>query len=538
MPILLLFLCLLCINQASAQNYIPRPHCGTHEHLLKNQKHIHFGQSISVRPALSQKFLSPSGRFLIHYDISGPNSVPLLDADGNSVPDYVDSTAAYFDYAYQVEVAEIGYRPPPVDTVDGATYDVYLEDNLGGNYTYGVTYSEFINDNASPVTSTSYISIDNDFSSRDTVQFGKQKQRAFYDTSYNALKITIAHEFHHAIQFGYAFTQVNSLIYEMTSTWMEYRVFPDLRVYEEYLPLLFKNTTQYIFSDMRAATGYAYAVFGQYIYADYGDSLLKRTWELIGADKSSNTPYLYNFLDSAFKERGSALSEKWCGFLPWLYFTGSRAEENRFFKNAAVYPEVRFLYDSVFTQPSTSLSGFLLPYEFRFLRVILPESSQDAPVTADIALANIDTKALVSQSGETQNYAITIKKSPETGFKNIAGTPYFIKVEHNDNICDTIFVSGSIQTAAQAYPNPFKKRIDQEAFFPVPSESILIGKARLTLFKSDMAPVYSALLPVEIINGQFAIRWADVPENLSSGVYIFSVESDENHSLGKIIIQN
>jgi len=245
MPLLLFFLCLFCFTSASAQDYIPRPHCGTHHTFLKDKNNS--SQSIQFRPELTHQFLSPSGRFLIHYDISGPNAVPLKDENGNSIPDYVDSAAIYCDYAYAVEVLEIGYRPPPKDTVWGEAYDVYLMDNIQGTYIYGITNSDYPVGNYKPEIFTSYITVDNDFSSRDSVQIGKKKQRAFYDTSYNALKVVIAHEFHHAIQLAYTRNNINSLLLEMSSTWMEYRVYPELRVYEEFLPPLFKNLSQFFF---------------------------------------------------------------------------------------------------------------------------------------------------------------------------------------------------------------------------------------------------------------------------------------------------
>ncbi|MES2764588.1 MAG: MXAN_6640 family putative metalloprotease [Bacteroidota bacterium] len=522
----------LFITTTSAQD-IPRPHCGNAYTSFKSGRSI---LSVQSRPELSEKFLSPSKYFLIHYDISGPNAVSLKDENSNGVPDYVDSAAAFFDYAYQVEVNEMGYRPPPKDNAVDSEYDIYLADKIAGieTYLYGRTESE----TDIGVGASSFIIVDNDFSSRDSLLINNKKYPAFYDTSYAALKATAAHEFHHAIQLGYRSSLSSPFLLEMTSTWMEYRLYPDTKAYEEFLPSLFQNLSRFTFGSSfdAAHSGYRHGIFGQYTHALYGDSLLKRTWELIS--KNGKDFYGFQSLDSAFKERGSSLAENWCGFLPWMYFTGERAQEGQFFKNAAHYPEVRFFYDSVFTSPSTTISGILFPYELRYLRVILPQATPSgASVTADIALANIDNEALLLQASTTQNYSVTITKSFENGSRSIPGTSYFINIAHNENICDTIFVSGGIQVVENAYPNPFKPNIDKEAFFPVPYEAVSAGKARLTVFKSDMQPAYSDILPVEIAEQHFTIRWTDIPESLSSGVYIYSVESNGVRSLGKIVIR-
>ncbi|HYF03667.1 MAG TPA: MXAN_6640 family putative metalloprotease [Patescibacteria group bacterium] len=538
MPFLLFFFfaSFLTVATALADEHEPRIHCGN-AHLTPGKLKSLRAQGILTRPDLQQRHFSPSGRFLIHYDITGPNAVSVKDENSNSIPDYVDSAAAIFDYVWRVEIEEIGYRPPPQDTVSGAAYDIYLIDNLNGQYIYGLAYPDEEIRGSNPVRSTGYIILDNDYSERDSVMRNGRKTRAFADTSYVALKISAAHEFHHLVQFGYRSSPETSgaVIGEFTSTWMEYRVYPQYAVYEEFLPSLFRNLAEFTFSNTDPATGYRYAIFGQYIYKFYGDSLLKRTWELLGSGRDNTSAH--SLLDSAFIERGSSLAESWCGFLPWMYFTGSRVQEDKFFRNAASFPEARFFYDSVYTIPSTTLSGILRPYELRFLRIRLPETSPGTSGIVDIALANIDTRSLISRSDQKQNYAIAITKSPGGGFKNITGTPYFLKIDHGNEICDTAFISGGITPIATAYPNPFKPRTDLEAFFPAPAESVISGRARLTLFAANMQPLYSEQLPVEVLENQFAVRWSNVPDAITSGIYIFAVETTDSRILGKIVIQ-
>jgi hypothetical protein len=85
-------------------------------------------QDTSLRPSLQKQFASESGKFLIHYDLSGTNAVDQTDTDANGVPDYVDSVAFYFDEAFKLESDETGYHQPPADKGNGGSlaYDVYL----------------------------------------------------------------------------------------------------------------------------------------------------------------------------------------------------------------------------------------------------------------------------------------------------------------------------------------------------------------------------------------------------------------------------
>ena len=52
----------------------------------------------------------------------------------------------------------------------------------------------------------------------------------------DALRVTIAHEFHHAVQFGYYQGTDGVWWQESTSTWMEEVAYPHIDDYLQYLP--------------------------------------------------------------------------------------------------------------------------------------------------------------------------------------------------------------------------------------------------------------------------------------------------------------
>ena len=86
---------------------------------------------------------------------------------------------------------------------------------------YGFTYPE-----RAGRTSSSYLEIDNDYANPIYQQ----------TKGLDALRVTIAHEFHHAIQFGYYQGSDSIWWQESTSTWMEEVVYPDVDDYLQYLP--------------------------------------------------------------------------------------------------------------------------------------------------------------------------------------------------------------------------------------------------------------------------------------------------------------
>jgi len=162
--------------------------CGTFSHIKNNQKLPKITQDtgINYRQSRQRVLSSPSGRFLIHFDTTGIDAVQTLDANHNGIPDYVDSVAYYFDYAYQKEVIEIGYNPPPPDSgQDGSdAYDIYIMELGKSSGWYGVTILQnkvYPRNNSDRYAS--FIEIDNDFSSLDsTVGSNGVKYRTYTDT--------------------------------------------------------------------------------------------------------------------------------------------------------------------------------------------------------------------------------------------------------------------------------------------------------------------------------------------------------------------
>jgi len=495
------------------------------------------------RPILPLQQSSATGRFLVHYDINGGNAVRNEDENKNGIPDYVDSVCYYFEHIHDIEVNQMGYLEPAKDNgKDGSdAFDIYLL-NIGkgdidnpGLYGYTVPDDAIPGGNPQRVRYTAYIVMDNDYSERDSSYLKNgQKYRTYSDTSYLGMKITAAHEYHHAVQFMYGEDVTAPSINEMTSTWLEYRLFPETQDYLQYVRYLFKNPNTYNFGNGNSVTGYLYSIFGQYLFRYFGDSLQLRMWELISQGKQS-----YDALDKALVERNTNMEAEWCNFMNWMYYTGERDNESGF-DHAEDFPEISFYREIVFFPPSYTSSSGLVAYEFRFYRIIFEKEDENA--TADIfdeVITNTDLRAAVFQSDYEMPYILSVIDQSEPDYSRLGSLNYYYKVDKpKENICEIPFISEGELTNSicYAFPNPFKDYQDEVIFFPAPHDSEIGSFATVQLMDINLNEVLNTELQVTINQGKRVMEYNLSNINIGSGVYIFTVSNEGTECSGKIAI--
>lgn len=511
---------------------------------------VYFDYDSIGRPKMQKSFTSKSGRFVIHYNVTGKDSVNLTDKDNNGIPDFVDSAAYYFDYAYQVEVEEIGYLPHFKDEGRGGSdaLDVYLID-LGNGSQNEVAYGYTIEDGeVFPRKKFSryytYIVIDNNFSPQDSITLSDGRKIPTYkEKEFLALKITAAHEFHHSIQAAYGIDRSAPAMNELTSTYMEYRVHPNTTDYEQFVRSLFKDPSKYVFGvGNQYENGYRWSIFGQYMHSKYGDWAMKRMWENIGEGITT-----YQALNQTFSEKGSSLVKEWCEFLPWLYFTGSRAIPDKYFKHAARYPEVNFYYENSFSPPSFNNSNTLRPFEFRVLRCTFnhddPNSESDVIKTADtldFILTNTDLEAAERQiTNRTQPYSLLVSDNQTTNLTPIENSGYYFNYVSPPNMsCYNYYFNKGYNTTliASAYPSPFLPRRDQHINIPVPVNAFLNEEVELFIFDTDFNQIYYSRLPVVVNSSKRVLQWSELPIDITSGIYLFKTRHKGKENWGKFSI--
>ena len=305
---------------------------------------------VQRRPSTQHSLLTPAGHFRVHYDTEGSDAVNLTDDDANGIPDYIDLTATVLDSIWVLEVEQLGYNPPPSDNGlgGGDEYDVYVVELGVGRIRnfYGLTYP-----GTSGATTYSYLEIDNNFTDSSYVQ----------TRGLDALRVTIAHEFHHAIQFGYYAHGAGNWWQESTSTWMEEVAYPHIDDYLQYLTF-FLGEPQRALNSGRLGTNHTYgsAIFSHFLDQRYGpdleplirEELKQHPPDLIALRARS---HLNRLIWEELKERESidldhfdrvirqvepgGLGVVMGEFAVWNYFTGTR-HRDQYYAEGDKYPSV------------------------------------------------------------------------------------------------------------------------------------------------------------------------------------------------------
>ncbi|MYB68489.1 MAG: hypothetical protein F4X75_08290 [Gemmatimonadetes bacterium] len=266
--------------------------------------------------------LTPSGHFRVHYDTEGRHAVPPTDDDSNGIPDYIDLAATVLDSTWILEVEQLGYKPPPSDKGlgGGDEYDIYIVELSGS--AYGFTHPD-----ALAATTSSYIRIDNNFTD----------QRYQKTHGLDALRVTIAHEFHHAIQFGYYAPGAGNWWQESTSTWMEEVAYPHINDYLQYL-IHFLGEPQRALNSGLPGKNHTYgsAIFSLFLDQRYGRELNRLIWEEVGQRKSVNLDHFDHVIRQV--EPGG-LGVVMGEFAVWNYFTNNRYRDP-YYAEGNLYPTV------------------------------------------------------------------------------------------------------------------------------------------------------------------------------------------------------
>ncbi len=275
---------------------------------------------------------SDTTHFRVHYVTTGSNA---------ATPTYVNTVKQVLEVVWDHELGVLGYLAPPSDLAAGTgknggdeKYDVYLA-NTGLNGVYGyVAWEDMSSENTRPNGAYSYMVIDNDFS---VAEFGS------VDTSL-PLKVTVAHEFFHAIQDGYSVYQAGTFM-EETAVWMEDMVYPDVHDNYQYIGDPYVDTNgNGQFDDSESYTDrnsngnrdegsvefpeltldeyddqtmrYGRFLWIHYLAQNFGADFIKSVW-VACAQQASN--YVYTAVDTLTRQHGSSLSQAYQDYATWGY---------------------------------------------------------------------------------------------------------------------------------------------------------------------------------------------------------------------------
>jgi hypothetical protein len=470
--------------------------------------------SILSRPVLSSTIVSPSGKFTIHYDATGYNA-----------PSYsMSDLAIALDSAYAFEIGFLGFPAPPINSsVDpDGRYHVYVTD-LSNVYGYTTPEDEVTTGSH---TYTSYISIHNSFS-------------GFYTEGIDAARVTVAHEFHHAIQLGNYYvreTQNNDIedlfFYEMTSTSMEEFVYNSLNDYYAYLSTFFRNTSL----SMVNHNGYDYILWNLYLKNKFGYGIIKRQWELL--NKYRAIVAIYN----SIAENSSSFTKEFSEFAKWCFYTGYRGELKDYFPEADNYPTLSYYLTKNFT--ASTISSFSIePCSFAPLCYVYGTANDTVVVLA----TNSNVAAAAANPDSAISGTFQISTETISGGQQIGNYYGLLSDVQSAYWSTSYFLNNSDIVGARSrntfpHPNPFYMNRFADlgsVFLPLDSDD---ESAEADLYIYDVSMhLLQALHKPTIMDRQLYVVWKplkDMSTRLGSGVYIYQIKTAKKSITGKITIIN
>lgn len=472
------------------------------------------------RPKLQTSILSPSGKFRIHFDTTGVNE-PFLFNEYGRIPGswkmYVDSVAKYVDSVYNVIVNLMGFEFNFNDDTlgGGGEYDIYIQ-----NLSEGL-YGETVFDYSNPLPKIgaakrflSYIRIDNSY-----------YESSYYTRGINALKVTLAHEFGHAVQLlSYGLWEDDIWFYEMTSTWLEEAVFDDVNDYYAYLPRFFKFTRTSIYLH----DGYDLSILGLFLQERFTHRVIVKAWENI----RNYQPLLS--LELSLNSFNSSLKREFVEFSLWNYYTGRRAKPG-YYKEGANYPEVKLETQPIIITSNEAIvnnsAGALSTQYYMFIW------GSDT-IVAIISNVNLNSAFFRSEDEFIFQYHITAGSYTE-GYTPLGnGLKARLKVPDFDNWGSLNILNSQVALVKtdEVFPNPFYADGVEKILIPV---GVGTEEVEMRIFTIGFDLVYSGKFKPEFNFGNYYISWNgrdNSGEIVKTGVYIYWVRFGDGERIGKFVL--
>lgn len=239
-------------------------------------------------------------------------------------PEFVNEVVASLDQSFAVENGTLGWQPAKSDGGRGARsgvggegqVDVYIA-NLGRSL-YGYAAPD---PGQKKSRRFAYLVLDNDY-------------EGFPSSPLDSLRVTVAHEYNHILQFNYDTLQ-DAWMFEATATWVEEQVYPEINDYLNYLSAFAKGSATPMTG--RGIKIYSEAVWNHWLSFRYGLPVVRDAW---AASQGGVKPA--HLATAAYTEAIAAYGGD--SFAPEFgTFAAATAEwkTGTTFPDAAVYPDMK-----------------------------------------------------------------------------------------------------------------------------------------------------------------------------------------------------
>lgn len=207
--------------------------------------------------------------FCVHWVAEGIDAPSLADANGDGVPNFVEEVLRVAEHVHSIENGKLGWREPKSDGREGGgngKTDIYLSQIGGELFGYAAPdRGQASKAHRIPRQLHGYLVLDNDYSPFEFPGTNPSQD----------LKVTLAHEYNHILQFGYDAFQ-DPWFAESSATWMEDQVYNGINDYLRYVRRWVKRwETPLTTSSIKE---YGSAVWNEWLAHRYGLSIVRKVW--------------------------------------------------------------------------------------------------------------------------------------------------------------------------------------------------------------------------------------------------------------------
>ncbi len=471
------------------------------------------------RPSgLEQTYISPSGRFALHYTKTGPDTVPQVYTQDKNHPDFILNAAGYLETGYQILTEVLELPEPPVDDVRNPEIDIYFRQLNNG--VYGQTTAE----------------MHKPLSGREKAYTGYSEIHhtlqgySFYTQGDEALKVTCVHELFHVFQVGIGIWDLNKdmWFYETSATWIEEFIYPDVNDYFQYVERYLSNWGDPVYDYI-----YDNVTWLIYLNNQYGNNSVGDIWNTIKT--RSVWPALTTYLTA------KAGNNPWAKTLAaWgmeHLYAGHGSPELSFFQDGDTYPSVRFDSGTFIAYAGRDSLSIILetePYSSSFykitgitasrlkLNILSPGAVAGKAWAAGSAARAVDLSGIYTTiTGIDGSWDLLVSLGTDKAYST--GSP--LKITLNIREDDTGLIALS--------PNPLSNTHAVTVNYNLQENA---GQGSITLYDLRGRRLSRLhLTETERASGLHRIRYG-LPPALSSGLYIMVLRIDHRHFAEKFTV--
>ena len=223
------------------------------------------------------------------------------------------------------------------------------------------------------------------------------------------------------------------------------------------------------------------------------------------------------------QESGSSFPEAFNLWSLWNYFTGIRADQQKYYPEGSAFPLI-VQVPVGYAPPSRVITDSLRSLSARYYQILLPSD------TLTVVIANANFSAATSGGIQYHPYTLRISSTMEDPGYQETGAGVYVKLDVSDPVAwGTWFLTdGSIigpeppaLEEGTPFPNPFLADGSRECYLPLDAASGTEGD--LHVYSSNMDLVYSARTTSRAILGRQAFAWNGITldgQIAASGVYV------------------